>query len=152
MPILISHNGNFTHVDVERVISQIEQLNELPTTIRKISYLAVEVLQNIIHHSDNNRMSYFSLSSGSDCYVIKSGNLIKIENKETLFKKLTSMDMLTPDEVKKEIKLKLQEECFSCKGGAGLGLLSIKKKAGSFTWEIEVVDNQWNLVHFTITV
>ncbi len=152
MPILISHTGSFTHVDVERVISQIESIDDIPQTIRKISFLAVEVLQNIIHHSDSNRMSYFSLGNGSGCYVIKSGNLIKVENTETLFKKLTGLDILSPVEVKKEILVKLETEDFSKKGGAGIGLLSIKKKAQSFTWEIEVVDNEWNLVNFTITV
>ncbi len=152
MPILISHTGSFTDVDVERVISQIELLRDIPQTIRKISFLAVEVLQNIIHHSDSSKMSYFNLSNGSGCYVIKSGNLVKVENVETLFKKLTGIDILSPIEVKKEILVKLETEDFSKKGGAGIGLLSIKKKAQSFSWDIEVVDNQWNLVHFTITV
>ncbi len=152
MAILISHTGSFTNVDVERVISQIELIDDIPQTIRKISYLAVEVLQNIIHHADSNKMSYFNLGNGNGCYVIKSGNLIKVENVETLFKKLTGMDILSPVEVKKEIMVKLETEDFSKKGGAGIGLLSIKKRAQSLTWEIEVVDNQWNLVHFTITV
>ncbi len=154
MKIIIEANGDFIQEDVDKVVSQIESLDEVPSTIRKITFLAVEVLQNVIHHSDGRerKMSYFRLESGDGVYVIKSGNLIKVESTDTLFKKIVGIDLLTPEEVKSEIIWRLNNEEFSDKGGAGLGLLSIKKRANDVKWSIEAIDNQYNIIHFTITI
>ena len=49
---LLYLSQNFTQSDVDDVVKFVETLNEKPALIRKISFLIVEVIQNIIHHSD----------------------------------------------------------------------------------------------------
>ena len=51
---LLYLSQNFTQSDVDDVVKFVETLNEKPALIRKISFLIVEVIQNIIHHSDKN--------------------------------------------------------------------------------------------------
>ena len=60
---LLYLSQNFTQSDVDDVVKFVETLNEKPALIRKISFLIVEVIQNIIHHSDKNpkgeKFAYF---------------------------------------------------------------------------------------------
>ena len=49
---LLQYSGNITQEYVDEVIDFVSKLDEKPTLIRKISFLIVEILQNVIHHSE----------------------------------------------------------------------------------------------------
>ena len=128
---LLYREQNFTQPDVDDVVKFIETLDEKPTLIRKICFLTVEVLQNIIHHSadrNGNTYAYFKLIKEVDNYLIKTGNLIKKEDTEKLENKLRSVATISESELKDRIMESLKHEGFSDKGGAGIGLLSIQKR------------------------
>ena len=154
---LLYLSQNFTQKDVDDVVKFIETLNEKPTLIRKISFLTVEVIQNIIHHSDKNpkgeTFAYFEIIKDSDNYVIKSGNLLLKENTEELEKKLESVESSSHDEIKQKIMTKLDNGDFSDKGGAGIGLLSIKKRTDrGMSYNIEYFKEDYNFIHFEIKI
>ena len=154
---LLYLSQNFTQSDVDDVIKFIETLNEKTKLIRKISFLTVEVIQNIIHHSDKNpkgeTFAYFEIIKDSDNYIIKSGNLLLKENTEELEKKLECVTTSSEEEIKEKILNKLGQEGLSEKGGAGIGLLSIKKRTDrGMSYNIEYFREDYNFIHFEIKI
>jgi hypothetical protein len=154
---LLYRNQNFTQTDVDEIVTFIETLNEKPTLLRKISFLTVETLQNIIHHSDKtedgNTLSYFELLKEDNEYTIKTGNLISKENTEKLEKRLDCVTHLTEEEVKEKITNSLKNDEFSEKGGGNIGLLSIKKRTGDgMSYNIEIFKDEYNFIHFEIKI
>ena len=148
---------NFTQEDVDGVVKFIETIDDKSVTIRKISFLTVEVLQNIIHHSDKNKkgetFAYYELIKDGENYVIKTGNLIAKENTEGLEKRMNCVLSSTDEEIKEKILNRLQNEDFSEKGGAGIGLLSIKKRTSEgMSYHIEVFEGDYNFIHFEIKI
>jgi hypothetical protein len=154
---LLYLSQNFTQEDVDNTVKFIETLDEKLPLIRKISFLTVETIQNIIHHSDKNKkgetFAYFELIKSEEGYLIKTGNLISKENTEGLEKRLNCVLSSTDEEVKEKILNRLQNSEFSEKGGAGIGLLSIKKRTGDgMSYNIEVFEGKYNFIHFEIKI
>lgn len=154
---LLYLSQNFTQSDVDDVVKFVETLNEKPALIRKISFLIVEVIQNIIHHSDKNpkgeTFAYFELLKNDEGYEIKTGNLLLKEKTEDLDKRLQCVTTSTQDEIKEKIMTKLSDGDFSEKGGAGIGLLSIKKRTDEgMSYNIEYFKEDYNFIHFEIKI
>jgi transcriptional regulator of heat shock response len=156
---IVYHSGNVSSQDVDRVLSVIETKleGENKNIVKKILFLSVESLQNIIHHSDKNTkgetLAYFELIKENDYYLIKTGNLITNENTQTLSDRLHSILRLNENEVKQNILDQISESEFSDKGGAGIGLLSIHKKTNlGLNFEIEYFEGDYNFIHFEIKI
>ena len=153
---LLSYTGNINTEYIDSVVEYVNALDEKPTLIRKICFLIVEVLQNVIHHSDKNEhgstFAYFELIK-TDTYIIKTGNLILKERTEELEKRLQCVISSSEDEIKQKILNNLSKEGFTDKGGAGIGLLSIKKKVNEgMSYEIEYFLEKYNMIHFEIRI
>jgi len=154
---LLYLSQNFTQGDVDVVVKFIETLDEKPALIRKISFLSVETIQNIIHHSDKNingkTFAYFELLKSDNGYTIKTGNLISKENTEKLETRLDCVTHLNEEEVKEKITNSLKNDNFSEKGGGNIGLLSIKKRTGDgMSYNIEVFEGKYNFINFEIKI
>lgn len=154
---LLYLSQNFTQEDVDDVVKFIDTIDDKSATIRKISFLTVELLQNIVHHSDKNKkgetFAYYELIKDGENYVIKTGNLITKENSEGLEKRMDCVLSSTDEEIKEKILNLLQNEDFSEKGGAGIGLLSIKKRVSEgMSYNIEVFEGEYNFIHFEIKI
>ena len=154
---LLYLSQNFTQEDVDGVVKFIDTIDDKSATIRKISFLTVELLQNIVHHSDKNKkgetFAYYELIKDGENYIIKTGNLINKENTEGLEKRMNCVLSSTDEEVKEKILNRLQNEDFSEKGGAGIGLLSIKKRVSEgMSYNIEVFEGDYNFIHFEIKI
>ena len=154
---LLSHYGNITPEYIDGVIEVVNSFDEKPALIRKISFLIVESLQNVVHHSDKDSngdtKSYFELIKNEDSYMIKTGNLISKEKTEDLEKRMDCVLSSTDEEIKEKILNRLQNSEFSEKGGAGIGLLSIKKRTSEgMSYNIEVFEGDYNFIHFEIKI
>ena len=154
---LLYLSQNFTQSDVDDVVKFIETLNEKPKLIRKISFLTVEVIQNIIHHSDKNpkgeTFAYFELLKNDETYTIKTGNLLLKEKTEELERRLQCVTTSSEEEIKEKILNKLGDGDFSEKGGAGIGLLSIRKRVKEgMEYNIEYFKDDYNFIHFEIKI
>ena len=83
---LLQYSGNITQEYLDEVIDFVSKMDEKPTLIRKISFLIVEILQNVIHHSDKtpkgDTFAYFELLKNDETYIIKTGNLLLKEKTE----------------------------------------------------------------------
>ena len=153
---LLSYNGDITTEYIDSVVEYVNTLDEKPALIRKICFLIVETLQNVIHHSDKNEngntFAYFELIK-DDGYIIKTGNLISKDNTRELEKRLECVISSTEEEIKDKIKNRLMDENFTDKGGAGIGLLSIKKKVNEgMIYNIEYFLEKYNMIHFEIKI
>ena len=154
---LLSYHGNITPEYIDGVIQSVNTFDEKPALIRKICFLIVELLQNVVHHSDKDEngdtKSYFELIKNEDSYTIKTGNLISKEKTEELEKRMDCVLSSTDEEIKEKILNRLQNSEFSEKGGAGIGLLSIKKRTSEgMSYNIEVFEGDYNFIHFEIKI
>lgn len=154
---LLYHSGNITQEYLDEVIEFVSKLEEKPALIRKISFLIVEALQNVIHHSDKTpkgeTFAYFELLKNGETYTIKTGNLLLKEKTEELEKRLQCVTTSSEEEIKEKIINKLGQEGFSEKGGAGIGLLSIRKRVKEgMTYNIEYFKENYNFIHFEIKI
>ena len=154
---LLYHSGNITQEYVDEVIEFVSKLEEKPALIRKISFLIVEALQNVIHHSDKTpkgeTFAYFELIKNEETYTIKTGNLLLKEKTEELDKRLQCVTTSSEEEIKEKILNKLEQEGFTEKGGAGIGLLSIRKRVNEgISYNIEYFKENYNFIHFEIKI
>ena len=154
---LLQYSGNITQEYVDEVIEFVSKIDEKPALIRKISFLIVEVLQNVIHHSDKTpsgeTFAYFELLKNGETYILKTGNLLLKEKTEELEKRLQYVTTSSEEEIKEKILNNLNKEGFSDKGGAGIGLLSIKKRVKEgLEYNIEYFKDDYNFIHFEIKI
>ena len=154
---LLQYSGNITQEYVDEVIEFVSKIDEKPALIRKISFLIVEVLQNVIHHSDKTpsgeTFAYFELLKNGETYILKTGNLLLKEKTEELEKRLQCVTTSSEEEIKEKILNRLEQESFTEKGGAGIGLLSIKKRVKEgMEYNIEYFKDDYNFIHFEIKI
>lgn len=154
---LLQYSGNITQEYLDGVIDFVSKLDEKPALIRKMSFLIVEALQNVIHHSDKTpngeTFAYFELLKNEDTYTMKTGNLLLKEKTEELEKRLQCVTTSSEEEIKEKIMNKLGDGDFSEKGGAGIGLLSIRKRVKEgMEYNIEYFKDDYNFIHFEIKI
>ena len=154
---LLQYSGNITQEYLDGVIDFVSKLDEKPALIRKMSFLIVEALQNVIHHSDKTpngeTFAYFELLKNEDTYTMKTGNLLLKEKTEELEKRLQCVTTSTEEEIKEKILNILEQESFTEKGGAGIGLLAIRKRVKEgMEYNIEYFKDDYNFIHFEIKI
>jgi hypothetical protein len=101
----------------------------------KTSFLIAECFQNTIRHREKdkkvaNHKDYFQINAWDGGVVLSSCNLVQEKFVEDLRKKITYINSLDPEELKKLHDEILSSEGFSSKGGAGLGLVDMARKSG----------------------
>lgn len=95
-------------------------------------YIAIEIFQNIIRYANDDterNIQFFQtrrLKSGS--FVISSSNIIKSKNVKKIKQKIDELNSLSAEELKKHYKEILVNGEYSDKGGAGLGLIEMRRK------------------------
>ncbi len=104
---------------------------------KKVYFVMVESLQNITRHQefaddpDFDQTGLFILRRSNNSYSITSANLIKEDAIETLKKKIDIVNSKNAEELKEYAREVLSKGKFSEKGGAGLGLIEMARKAGT---------------------
>jgi len=103
----------------------------------KIYYIMGESLQNIaIHHTESfkkspDKYSLFAVHRNNFKYFITTGNLIDVEEINTLKNKIDKINSLGHDDLRDLSRSTRSAGDFSSKGGAGLGLMEIAKRSGN---------------------
>ncbi len=101
---------------------------------KRLFMFVLESLQNVSRHSDPKEYANMSLvvySKTDDGYSVTTGNVLPIENINSLRTKLEEINSLDADEIRKVYRKLLSKTEFSNKGGVGLGLLEMAKKTGN---------------------
>lgn len=139
--INLAYEGEINHQIMKAFTSlaesDMEKIEENSSVQRKVFHVMVECLQNIgkygfvkEHEKDEYGRGIFMVQRGEDSYNVITGNLIAKDNVNDLRNKLTEINELDKDGLKKLKKQTLKTGKLSEKGGAGLGLIDIAKKTG----------------------
>ena len=137
---LLDHVGEVSKGDLLDIITKIESIlenYEVSKLLRKrIVYLSIESLQNLQLHGYNGNHANelkpeFVFSKGRDTFNIVIGNVVKGHNAVILEDKLTKINSLDQEELAYLFGVVIKQSVvrMSSKGGAGLGLIDMRKKS-----------------------
>ncbi|MBN2890711.1 MAG: DUF1987 domain-containing protein [Bacteroidales bacterium] len=104
---------------------------------KRVYFILVEGLQNITRHQeqaneiDDFNEGFLAIQKKDTEYAITTGNLIQNTTIADLSSQLDKINSLSKDDLKTFYRQILDNETFSQKGGAGLGLIEIARKSGS---------------------
>jgi hypothetical protein len=128
---------------------------------RKIVNIAIETLQNLQLHSfqiEENKYNLpplFVVAKDDKNITITIGNLIHTSEQQVLEDKLNKINSLNDEEIKflYGVIMKQTVVKFSTKGGAGLGLIDMKKKSGNpLTFCFKQIDDKVSYFNLKISV
>jgi len=157
--LLFSHFGEFDAQKIDATLAVIEQSilenGERRSSMKRICTLLIEVLQNISIHGAHDRSGRMFasciLAKDGDYYYVTASNLILAEEIPVLHERMNYLNSLSLPEIRKAYIDVLCNDEFSDAGGAGLGLLTIAKRARRpIQFSCEVIDEFFG--HYTIEV
>lgn len=157
--ILLAYHGDFNQGRIDSVIKLVEgvvlEAGSKRRVMKRICSVLIEMLQNISIHaaknSEDHSDSFLVISASQRAFRIITGNLILTADARNLTSKLGELNSLGQNELRKLYVETLCNESYSVKGGAGLGFLTIAKKAiEPFHFSIEGVDDAYS--YFTLEV
>jgi hypothetical protein len=136
--IKLSFLGDFDDSVTNKLIEiselYITQNTELVGLKKKVSFLIAECYQNVVRYQEKNSIelsrNYFQLNLLNDRTVLSSCNLIKKAEGKILEEKLKRLSLLNEVELKALYQEVLNNDNYSDKGGAGLGLIEMARKSG----------------------
>lgn len=135
------YKGVFTQEVTDTILSltenKLEKQEESSKLKKRVYNILVEALQNVTRHQASEKKvnpqhdSLFLIQKMNNRYVITTGNVAKNEIIPYLQSLIEKINTLSKDELKEYYKAVLEEGSISDKGGAGLGLIDIARKAGN---------------------
>ena len=135
---MFSYRGRFTQSITKSILSVTEKRLEIEktelSTKKKVFNIMVECLQNICRHvekSENSSKAIFMIGKKEDEFIIYSGNVISNERIAGLQNKLTAINSMDSEELKRLFSSIISGSDLSESGGAGLDLIDIAKKSGN---------------------
>jgi anti-sigma regulatory factor (Ser/Thr protein kinase) len=136
--LVFAHFGDFTQNRNEHIIEAVSCTDMgkegcIRQTMKRVVTVLVELLQNISIHGERDRAgkmnAYVIISKGKDYFRISTGNMLAVDQAKLLMPRIEGLTDYDRLDCKSEIRHKLLYDELSQKGGAGLGLLTIAKKA-----------------------
>ena len=157
--VLFTQFGSFNEQKIEGVVRMVEQLvlesGSKRRIMKRVGSLLIEALQNAqIHgaHSENKKPNSFIIVKRSmEFFHLHIGNLILAEDANLIDYKISQLNALDKNELRKLYIETLCNENYSYKGGAGLGFLTIAKKAAEKV-NYSVVQLNDHFAFFTVEI
>ena len=127
------------------------------TMMKRIGNVLIECLQNVMRHGliedDGFTQLYLTLESTPVGFQVQCGNMVDTEMRNHLTERLIEINGMEEDTLRKTYIETLCNGELSDKGGAGLGLLSLAKKAsGPIDFRFESQDDGRELFTLIVTV
>jgi hypothetical protein len=135
--VLFSHYGDFSQAKSDQILKLIEsaviEAGDKRKTMKRICGVLIEMIQNISIHgarlADGHNHAYVIVSKIENGYRLSTGNLILSNDANSLGKRMTELAQMDKADLRRTYIETLCDDDFSAKGGAGLGLLTIAKRA-----------------------
>ena len=138
--VLATHIGELSQNVISTLESSVEEqitnLNIPKGPVKKIFFICVETLQNMLIHgqknNDGEQHNFFILQKNPDSVNVISANLISNSLIPTLEKQINVINSFDDEKALKAYYLEhLENNTMSDKGGAGLGFITIGMKSGN---------------------
>jgi ribosomal 30S subunit maturation factor RimM len=161
------YRGRFTQKISDSIITIAEQdinaSHESPQTRKRVFAILVECLQNILRHQltpETHELlpmmdysGFFAIQKKDNFYQITSGNVIETTKVTALQDLLTQINSLDKKELKQFYLKLLNNNEVNEKGGAGLGLIDIARKAHSeLLYEFHPIDDLLTFFYLHTTI
>ncbi len=161
------YEGSFSQEITKAVLSMAERkmddAHEEANVKKKVFNIMVECLQNVCKHgsesgieeknADGVSWGIIMVGQQDNSYYITTGNYINNNSVEGLKSKLMEISTLDKDGLKELYKLIIKSGAISDKGGAGLGLVDIARKAGSkIEYDFEKVNDTHSFYSLLIRI
>lgn len=143
--IMLSFKGELTSELLNSILSVVEQkierFDDNSSTRKKVFNVLVELLQNLYHHKGESpfwknsspgphESVIIMIARNATGYSIFTGNFIQNQNVSRLQNRLEEINAMDKTELKNLYKAVLNNGVMSEKGGGGLGMIDIARKAG----------------------
>ena len=157
--LVFAHFGDFTPNRNEHILEAISctdiNKKEIRQTTKRVVTVLVEMLQNISIHGergDNGLMNAYSVvAKGNDYFRLCTGNMLNVASAKSLMRRLELLTEFDKEDLRTKIRQRLSDEGLSDKGGAGLGLLTIAKKAEKgWSYRFDLMEK--DMVYFQLNV
>lgn len=160
--ILVKHFGDLAQESISSLEGQVEssiiESAIAKGPLRKIFFISVETLQNMLIHGhknlDGQQRSFFILTKDNTKVDMISANLISNKAVPILEKQIETInDFEDPAALKQYYMEHLENNQLSEKGGAGLGFITIAMKSGNkLKVSFEKIDENYSLFLLNSTV
>ena len=138
--VLVSHYGELSQSVISNLEGDVEEkitsLDIAKGPIKKIFFISVETLQNMLLHGQKNKQGeqhnfFILVKNGANLKVISS-NLVANSSIPALEKQINTINSFDDEKALKAYYLEhLENNTISDKGGAGLGFITIGMKSGN---------------------
>ncbi|CAH2031184.1 SiaB family protein kinase [Trichlorobacter ammonificans] len=141
--MMICFNGPFSHSIIEEIGTALRNHlaaeNIGKAAVLDVFAVYIELAQNVRNYLTLRELSKSEAASsiitiarwGDGGYAISSGNMVLRADSEALCARITEINALTPEELKRQYKEVMRREVPSDSLGAGLGLLEIAKRSAA---------------------
>lgn len=157
------YRGFFTHNITKKILSladlNIQKSVPISTIQKRIYYIMVEGLQNISRHQDELEVGnekypgIFAIQKQKNRYYVTTGNLVLNKRISDLKEKISRINSLDKEELKKFHKEILRSGAISDKGGAGLGLIEMARKSGNkLVSSFELINEEYSYFYLQTQV
>ncbi len=159
--LLFSHFGDFDTAKVENTLKLIEsgvlESGDKRSTMKRVCGMLIELLQNISIHgardSKGHMHSFLIVAKTGTEYVLYSGNLILSEMVDSLQSRMQQLVNMDETALRKLYIEILCNEEYSSQGGAGLGLVTIVKRAeNQVKFDIDSIDDHFGFFRLEVSV
>ncbi len=159
--LLFSHFGDFDSLKVEHTLKFMEsgvlESGDKRSTMKRVCGMLIELLQNISIHgardSNGHMNAYLIVAKVGNEYQLMSGNLILNEMVATIHERMNQLIELNTTELRKLYIEILCNEEYNAHGGAGLGLITIVKRAEkNVKFEVDTIDEHFGFLQLEIAV
>jgi hypothetical protein len=157
--VLVSHFGELSQSVISNLEGSVEEkitsLDIAKGPIKKIFFISVETLQNMLLHGQKNnegkQHNFFILVKNGTNLKVISSNLVANTSIPALEKQINTINSFDDEKALKAYYLEhLENNTMSEKGGAGLGFITIGMKSGNkLKVDFQKINDQFSL--FTLT-
>lgn len=142
-------SDNITDGIIRLTEFNVNNFEALAKMSRRISFIMVECFQNVVRHGKKDGEGkdksggLFSARLMGDANYVSSINMIDLKEVALLSEKLNQLNTIEKDKLKALYLEVLNNKELSSKGGAGLGLIQLARKAGQpISYDFEAISKQ----------
>lgn len=156
--IMMCFNGPFSHSIIEEigkaVRNHLAAENIAQAAVLDVFAVYIELAQNVRNYLSLREItqtdaasSIITIARKGEAYAVSSGNIVLKADGESLCRRIDEVNIMTPEERKRQYRELLRRDTKPGALGAGLGFLEIAKRSSAkMSCSIQTVDNTCSFI------